>query len=456
MTETSSCLTPSTASFRAPHFTSPGWRFALLVLLTIVMLVPLTMISLVIEDRVSYRRSAIYEVSSQWGGEIAIAGPVLVLPVEKAVERKVTGPDGSWRTETETVSANAITIMPDQYTVTANAASEVRRRGVFDVPVFTSDIAMEFDFDTSQAESKLSSRESILWDRAYLAILMPEARNFSDHAVLKQGQKPVRLEPGTRLSGIGGIHSEIGDPRGSAPFLLKMALNGAGALRFSPAGRQTDVVMTSDWAHPSFTGNFLPKTREVSAEGFSASWAIPHLARNIPQMSRELSMIGPEFGVRFYQPVDLYQKAQRAVKYGILFVALTFLTVFLTERASRRPVHPAQFLLIGVAQSIFFLVLLGLAEQLGFQIAYVVASAATIGLLSFYGATALGLGRRCWILGGSLVVLYATLFLILRSTDFALLAGSILAFIAVTVVMIMTRGMNWSAPDPSGNDVAPA
>ena len=159
-----------------------------------------------------------------------------------------------------------------------------------------------------------------------------------------------------------------------------------------------------------------------------------------------------DFGVSFYNPVDLYQKVERAAKYGILFIALTFLTVFLIERFAARPVHPAQFVLIGVAQCVFFLLLLSFAEQIGFTAAYMGAAAATIGLIGLYGHTGLALGRRSPVLVGSLLTLYGTLYLILRSADYALLAGSILAFIAVALAMLMTRGEDWSG---SGTRAAP-
>lgn len=453
-------------------FSSKGWRFAVLIMLTVLMLIPLGLISLVIEDRVSYRRDAIRDVSTQWGGEIDLQGPVMVLPVEVERTRTVKDVLGEARTETYWDQAEPIILMPEDLDIAITADSIVRRLGIFEVPVFGAEMSIAFGFDTDRASAVMRPRERILWDKSSIAVLLPQTRSFADHAVLSVdgrafdlepgtpltgGQSPARiggartvgarelaLEPGTPLNGLAGIQAVTGDPRGLGQATLTMRLNGARQITLTPSGRQTDVTMTSDWPHPSFTGNFLPKERTVTDEGFSATWAVPHLARNIPQAARQFTHGNGRFGVRFYNPVDLYQKSQRAVKYGILFVALTFLAVFLTEQISRRRVHAAQFILIGLAQCIFFLLLLSLAEQIGFTLAYLAASGATIGLLGFYSATALGLARRAWVLVGSLVALYGTLFLILRSTDYALLAGSVLSFVAIALVMILTRGENWS------------
>ena len=207
------------------------------------------------------------------------------------------------------------------------------------------------------------------------------------------------------------------------------------------------MTLASDWPDPSFNGAFLPNDYQIGAEGFTASWTIPHLARNLPQISRQNldaeARTAAGFGVRFFQPNDFYQKAFRAARYGLLFVAMTFLTVLLIDRTSARPAHPVQYLLIGLAQSIFVLLMVAYAEQIGFAAAYALSAAATIGLIVMFGAMAMKLGRRTWVLGVTLVVLYAVLYLILQSTDYALLAGATLAFLALAVTMYLTRNESW-------------
>lgn len=430
--------------FFGSFFQSRAWRFAVMVLLILAMCVPLMMVSFVIADRVSYKREAMSSVTRQWGGPITVAGVVMVLPVEREVETTVNGELIGGRVEVETKPAMPILLTPERLTVAVDGKSETRRRGIFEVPVYALDLKAMLEFDIARVTAVLSEDETVLWEEAKIAVVMPGSRSFSAQAVLSAMDQRFDLEPGTPLKNKSGIQAAIGDPRGKKQFSLNMRLNGARTLSFAPTGRITEVQMSSNWPHPSFIGDFLPQSREISAEGFAARWEVPHLARDLPQVWRGSWRGTPTFGVSLFNPVDIYQKVERAAKYGILFIALTFLTVFLVERFSARPAHPAQLALIGVAQCIFFLLLLSFAEQIGFASAYLIAAAATVTLISAYGHAALKLGKSTWALSSSLVALYGTLYLILRSADYALLAGSVLGFAAVGLAMFLTRGDDWS------------
>ncbi|MEL7468235.1 MAG: cell envelope integrity protein CreD [Pseudomonadota bacterium] len=434
-------------------FQSMGWRFGIVAALTVVMFVPLIAVSFVIQDRAHYQSSAVYEVSQLWGGPMTLSGPFLILPVERERTETITNRDGVVRTETFVDRVEPVILMPETLDITADSQTEVRRRGIFQIPVFTADLKIAFAFDPGRVDDMVRSRESVLWDKASLVFYMPRTRSFSGHASLSAGNRRIDLEPGVPGANGSGISAALGDPRALSDLLLEMGLNGADRMTFAPAGRETTVSLSSDWPHPSFDGSFLPRTRSVTEAGFTATWEVPHLARDIPQVSRGQAQLGSDFGVSFYDPVDFYHKVERAAKYGILFIALTFLTVLMTERLSARSVHPVQFLLIGVAQCVFFLLLLSFSEQVGFTVAYAIATAATVGLIGIYGVRGLGLGRHARVLTGALLTLYGTLFMILRSTDYALLAGSILAFAAVAVVMVMIRREDWF-PEPS--DSVPA
>jgi len=427
-------------------FASRGWRFGLMILLTLLMVIPLTMIAFVIEDRAHYQRQAVAEVARQWGGAVELAGPVLVVPVVRAETRRERDADGRLVSETVTVAAEPLVVLPRRLAIEGETATEIRSRGIFDVPVFTAAIRIAFSYALERPGAEIGPRETILWDKASVALVMARTRSFTGAARLVADGRDLALEPGTPLPGRSGIQAFVGDPRGLGELTLTMELNGAQRIGLVPAGRQTDVRLTGDWPHPSFDGAFLPKSRDVGADGFRAVWQIPHLARGMPEIGRGFGPAGTQFGMAFYNPVDFYQKAARAAKYGILFVALTFLTVFLIERLAARPAHPAQLILIGLAECVFFLLLLSIAEQIGFAAAYAVAAAATILLIGLYGRAALGLVRPATaLLVGALALLYAVLYLILRSTDYALLAGSLLCFVAVALAMAMTRGDDWSA-----------
>ncbi|MEM6622980.1 MAG: cell envelope integrity protein CreD [Pseudomonadota bacterium] len=439
---------PAPTSERGPrpkYFQGPGWRFAVLCALTFLMGIPLLAIAMVIEDRVAYKREAVREVSRQWGGPVALKGPALIIPVEVTRDGTVRGPEVFSRTETITERADPIILMPEVLEITAAATSEVRRRGIFDVPVYGVGLDLVFRFDTERVAQVLRDRETALWDLAELRVGMPSTRAFVGDAALTAGEARFDLEPGAS-AGLGGIKAALGDPRSLGDLRLEMALNGTDELTFSPAGRVTRVTITSDWPDPAFSGAFLPTSRTIQDDGFQARWEISHLARDIPQVARGADFRSPAFGVRFFNAVDIYHRAQRAAKYGTLFIALTFLTVFLSERLASRPAHPVQVVLIGIAQCVFFLLLLSLSEQIGFGLSYILAALATTALIGFYGATGLGLGRWWWTLAGALAVLYGVLYLILQSADYALLAGSILAFVAVALMMVMRRSDDWTAP----------
>lgn len=414
----------------------------ILVVIALLMMIPIGMISAVVYERASYQRSAIAEVGQSWGGAVDISGPALIVPVEARWVQTITDDEGNETQKDMVTSRLPLVLLPEMLEINVDTQTQLRSRGIFEVPVYTADIEMRFDFNTDRLGQNLPERDVIMWNRASVALLLPSTRSFTGAARLTAGESSFDLEPGIPLGGHSGVRAMLGDPRELGVLELKMGLNGAQYFRVSPAGRLTTMSFTSDWPHPSFNGAFLPSEREISDEGFSARWEVPHIARDIPQISHDLEKVDDiVFGVSLFNPVNFYQKVTRSTKYGTLFVALTFLAVFLMEGLATKRIHPAQFVLIGAAQSVFFLLLLALSEQLGFSIAYTAASLATISLLAYYGFT--GLGKRAWVLVAILAVLYAILYVLLQSADYALLIGSVLAFVAVAATMVFTRHEAW-------------
>lgn len=431
---------------------STGVRFVILGVLTVLMVIPLFFVGVVIDNRANYSRQAIDSVGRDMGGAQILGAPVLFVPVQGPVDqiqRQEVFDDATGQIVFETVKVTEIAakdpiqIAPKTFDASVYAASELRKRGIFKVPVFRAEAEVAFDFDLSSVENTLLLGEKILWDQAYLEIPISDNRALRGEASLTVDGDAILLFPRETRS---GIAAALGDPREMDRFDLKLGFTGAKSLSLVPAGRETNVEMRSDWPHPSFQGRFLPDAYETSDEGFSAEWTIPHLARNLPQVSRnnfEGAANGFAFGVSFFQPNDFYQKAYRAATYGILFIALTFLTVFLTEARDRAPTHPVQYILIGLAQSIFVLLMVAYAEQIGFTAAYILSSIATIGAITMLAVVGLKLGNRSFVVGGLLVVLYAILYLILKSNDFALLAGATLAFLALVGTIWATRNEDW-------------
>ncbi len=438
--------------------------------LALFMFIPLFFVSSVVDSRADYSRQTIRDVGREWGGEQLISGPQLVIPVSEEVttskRRDVVDPATGqvqrdektgnvifeYFEETSVQKRAPVYLFPDTFTLSVMTTNEERHRGIFIVPVYKAEMQIDFDFPVDDAGSVLVDNEKLDWDGAELRVFLTSNRALRGQADLSVGDQKLSLEP--LPSGDGqknGIFAATGDPRGAEGYKLELGFNGAQSLSVTPAGRDSSITMTSDWPHPSFFGAFLPDNSEITDTGFTADWTIPHLARALPQIAREnfdsAARFEAAFGVRFFQPNDFYQKAYRAARYGILFIALTFLSVLLLDRTGAKPTHPVQYILIGLAQSTFVLLMVAYAEQIGFGAAYALSSGATIALLVMFGALGLKMGRRTLVLAVMLILLYAVLYLILRSADYALLAGATLAFIALAGTMYLTRNEDWYGPE---------
>ena len=448
-------------------FRSSGLRFIAVGVLALVMFIPLNLVSGIIEDRARYSDQTVADISREWGGPQLLSGPLLVIPVTEEVtyDRRreavdaITGltlTDAKGNTvyehyqETVTEARAPVYLYPTVLDVTFDTVSSTRHRGIFEVPVFTTAAGLAFGFDAALAETVLRGEEELRWEDARIDVPLSSNRALRGEARLSAGGRNFALQPISSGERRAGITARTGDPRELGALTLDLMLNGAQSLAVAATGRTTRVAMTSDWPDPGFYGAFLPDASDISETGFTAAWTVPHLARTLPQVSRE----NPDphardtaMGVRFVTPADFYQKAYRAARYGILFIGLTFLTILLLDRSGAKPTHPVQYLMVGLAQAVFVLLMVAYAEQIGFGAAYALASGATVGLLVVFGATALKLGRRTGVLAAMLVTLYAVLYLILRSADFALLAGSTLAFIALAGTMVLTRNEDWHGPE---------
>ncbi len=451
---------------------SPGLRFLTVAFLILVMTIPVFFVGAVIDSRASYNRQARTSVGQEWGGPQLLSGPVLVIPVEETVtvreKREVLDPaTGIQKTDAEdkplfrhvdvvkTLRRDPVYVYPNALNVRVETATQERHRGIFTVPVFSAEAELRFGVPASNALQALRGEEVLLWEEAEIRVIASSNRALRGEAQLLADGLPLQMEP-LALHGrhAGGLRAPTGDPRERQAYTLKLGFNGAERLALTPVGRESRMTITSDWPHPEFSGAFLPDDYEVSDNGFSANWIIPHLARPLPQVSREdqdgIARRDSSFSVGFYQPNDFYQKAFRAARYGILFIGLTFLTIFLIEGQTKQPAHPVQYLLVGLAQSTFFLLMLALAEQIGFGPAYLAAGGVTVGLVTAFGWSALKLGRRTLVLGVLLSLLYGVLYLILRSADYALLAGSVLLFGAIAGTMYATRNENWYGDEHTG------
>ena len=427
--------------------TSALVRIGLIAVLMAGLLFPMMMIYGLISERAGRRAEAAGEISSQWGGAQTVVGPVLSL----AFNNTTTGNDGRTRTFVDRVC-----FLPAVLKIEAEAMPEVRRRGLFEVIVYRARLKLTGRFAPLDLSHLPVPSGNVLPGSATLSLGLQDPRGIAGPIALTWDGKEVRFIPGTPELAIGtpGISASIPIPESPRDlwFALSLDANGTRELRFVPAGNDTAVQLVSSWPHPSFVGAPLPKDRQVTAAGFTAAWNVPYYGRSfsptwvISSTNREAQTgaIGTSsFGVALIRPVDIYQQSDRAVKYAALFIVMTFVVAFLWEIVYGALVHPVQYLVVGCAMCLFYLLLLAFSEHIGFDRAYAVGAAANIALIAWYWNWVIRGGWHGVLMGIVLSALYGYLYLLLRLEDYALLAGAIGLFLMLAAVMFLTRRIDW-------------
>jgi len=440
---------------------SPAFKFLLILFLILLLLVPLFFVYGLIWERETRARSVRGEVGELWGPEQRILGPFLVVPYTVRIETA----QGEKRIEL--IQERRAVFTPETLEVAGRVEAKKLRRSIFEVPVYGARLKLSGRFRAPRIADVAADVVQVRWRDAAFALGLSGVSGLKEATALKiAGAADIPFAPsiGFPSTNLSGIHAKLADaggallpdpeqpPQGFA-FAVNLSFNGSVSLNLAPVARETRVSLSSDWPHPSFSGTFLPDEREVTAAGFSAAWKIPHLARSVPE-AWSLTEAGLErfqpyaFGVMLIDPVDFYSLVNRATKYGILFVALSFMAVFCLELASQRRVHPVQYLFTGIALVFFYVLLLSLVEHLGFVQAYLAASVATGAMLALYVGAAMSSLVRGLVMLAVFAVTYGILYLILQLEDYALLAGAILGFLALTIVMFVTLRVDWSAGVP--------
>ncbi len=436
---------------------SPAFKFFLILFLILLLVVPLLMVYGLIWERETRARSVRHEVGQLWGPEQRLLGPFLVVPYTVRVETV----QGDKRIEQ--VQERRAVFSPEALEVAGRADAKTLRRSIFEVPVYAARLKLAGRFNAPRIADVAGEVVSVRWRDAAFVLGLSGVSGLKEAATLKVAGAPdIPFAPsiGIPASPMTGIHAKLAGagatvlPNAEQPplpfaFTVDLAFNGSVSLTVAPVARETRVALTSDWPHPSFSGAFLPDERQVTASGFNAAWKVPHLARSVPE-AWSLSEGGLErlqpftFGVQMIDPVDFYSLINRAAKYGIMFVAMAFMAVFCLELLSGRRLHAVQYLFTGIALVFFYVLLLSLAEHLGFKLAYLAASIATGVMLAVYVGAAMASRVKGLVMLAVFAAIYAILYLILQLEDYALLAGAILAFGALTGVMFATLRVDWS------------
>lgn len=432
-------------------------KIASIALVLLLLVAGLLTISGVVQDRQNYRQLSVESVARSLAGQQTLMGPLIhmVCTEEWAGAIDKNDPEVN-RREFHTVAA------PASLTVNGGTRLEARGRGLHETQVFNL---------KAQVTAHWSSLDSLTPVRRYpgsrlscgqptLMMAVSDARGIR-HASLKLAGEPLPLKPGTFYGNFPrGVHTLLPAAQTkNAPLeaQFELELVGTGQLSVVPLGGDTQVRLSSNWPHPSFGGQFLPLERTITGQGFEASWRVSALASTAQQdvltrksicapsddRTQESAACLEALGVTFVDPGDTYAMSDRATKYGLLFIGLTFLAVGLFEFMKSLRVHPVQYLLVGAAMSMFFLLLVSLSEHMAFGAAYALAAAACVMLLTYYAVFMLHSWARALPFGLGIGVLYGMLYVLLQMEQAALVVGAVALFAVLAAVMMLTRRIDW-------------
>jgi len=408
--------------------------------LVIILLIPTFMIQFLISERKTRNEEAKTEISSVWGAIQTVSGPVISVPVKK---KKII----NYETIIEFGYAH---ILPEELKVKGEVIPERRHRSIYEVVVYAANLSFSGFFKSTEFKNWRVEEGELLWDKAIVSFGIPDMRGIKENIELNWNGNKYLFNPGIPTADIfnSGISieldlSNIEDEK--IEFNFDLSLNGSEKLNFIPIGKNTVVDIKSPWSNPSFQGAFLPDDHKITNKDFTAHWKVLHLNRNFPQkwVGNKHYVESAAFGVNLLIPVDHYQKSTRSAKYAIMIIVLTFMVFFFVEVYNKTKIHPMQYLLVGLALIIFYTLLLSVSEHFGFNIAYLLATIATISLVTAYSHSIFKKASLTGIAGLILMVLYGFIFVILQLQDYALLMGSIGLFLVMAVIMFLSRKINW-------------
>ena len=458
---------------------SPAFKLFLAILVAAALAIPIFMVWFQVYDRRSQSEEATRSITAGWGGPQAITGPVLVIPYRaSATETVIEGGQSVTRSREVT---RELTLAPETADLSTELRPQIRKRSIYEAVVYDAAVrgTAAFSFPRDLNRIGVDPAQMDL-SRAELRFGISDPRGIGPSPRVSVNGQQLRLQPGSGSSGGRGFFSWV-DASALATRQLAVSFNfdlrGNEALSLAPQAGDSRWTVRSAWPSPSFGGDFLPSSRAVSDQGFNATYRIGNLAlgralvttgdvgsnnviERVPPPSRTPAMAtadtttagGPvqTAQISLIQTVDLYSKVDRSVKYGFLFVGFTFLALLMFDVIGGVRVSAVEYLLMGAALVLFFVLLLALAEVIGFTPAYILAAAAIAGLNTAYSAAVLGSWRRAAFIGGLLIGLYAVLYILLSLEAYSLLIGSLLLFAALAGVMYATRRIDWGAPRPAG------
>lgn len=383
-------------------------KFYIVLAMLLILLIPIAFLNGIVQDRENYRQEAVDTVRHSWAGPQTITEPTLVLftPVKNGEQKKY--------------------LEINKYNADITVTTESRKKGIFHVPVYTANVNLKGDFINDYGELKNMKTE--------LEFSVSDSKGFVSEPEFKL------LDNDFKSNGTKVYSKNLTTSAKNIPFEINYKIRGINDIYVTPAGLNNLINIKGNWNNPSFDGDFLPSEKEVTNRDFSAEWNIPAIAYS--------SIGNSKAGVSFIMPVDNYRMAERAVKYAFLFLSLTFLAYFIFEITSKKenPIHQLQYLMIGAAMLIFYLLLISMSEFLPFWFAYIIGVIMTVGLISIYTFTVITKQKNptfSTFISIILSLLYIFLFVLLVLQDFSLIIGSFGLFIIIALVMYVTRNVEW-------------
>jgi inner membrane protein len=412
-------------------------------ILVLVLLIPSLMVSSLLKERQSRRDSVVEEINEKWGKSQTITGPFFTVPYKSYYKNA----QGVLRYNT-----HFLHILPENIEITGKIDPHIRYRSIYEAVLYNTQIDIKGNFIIPSLHESNIDPKNVLWNKAIFSIGVSDMKGIQENIDITYNNKSYKASPGLKTRDVApsGVRSVIplSPTERDNTFTLRLNLNGSEQVHFIPVGETTRVDLESTWPSPSFNGTFLPTTREVSDEGFSATWNVLHLNRAFPQFwkGNNYNVTGSSFGLKLLITADIYQKSIRISKYALMFIIFTFAAFFLTETINKQRVHPIQYILVGLTIVLFYILLLSISEHINYDFAYIVSAVATTAVITAYSRAILGSNRFSITMCGILIILYGYLYIVLQLEDYALLMGSIGLFVVLVTVMYVTRKIDWYAP----------
>ena len=437
--------------------TSITARLLMVGFLVIILLIPLSYINGLISERSIRQQNVVNEINDKWGNQVLVYGPILKLPYKTYSETKTYNETTkTYLTETNTL-VNYVYIFPENLSSEVAANSKTLKRGNFESAVFTTNMNFNGYFVKPSLLKKGIKDEDVIWDKAKMIIKTSNLKGIKNEVSITVNNKSYSFETtfnenkSNQLNYLDALESDFIEKEvltDNMDFKFNITFNGSKDIQIIPIGKTTCLQMTSNWANPSFIGNFLPndETKKITKNGFKADWKIIHVNRPFSQqyINKIPHLREFAFGTKFMVMVDEYQKSERSAKYGFLVIGLTFLVFFLIQTMSKINIHPFQYLMIGLALTMFYTLLVSISEHSNFLKAYLVAGISVIILISLYAISILKTFKFPLFIGLSLTALYTFIYVIIQLENYALLVGSIGLFLILAIVMFVSRKIDWN------------